>query len=203
MPVTILQTIEQHTGELLRLAKARPQSAAFASYGLSLGIASFAGGGLRQWQDASREMFDLLAENGVAVRVLVGTGLKISCEDGICMACERQYVRQLIGLHGYVGRYPGFEWRVLERSHLKLSAFDINGDLVCITGGRNMTGSDWTDISLVLHGADASAVLGSLEQCWPLARPLTKATLASMCKEQSVTKALWHNAFVGEGIHAK
>lgn len=92
------------------------------------------------------DQLDIEVQN---VRVLIGhyasKGCKSSCPH--CLEDEKKKARRI---YKHTERWDTFEWKVNFQNHFKL----VHLDNFCFTGGRNLSNSSWTDVTLRVRGKD-------------------------------------------------
>lgn len=166
----ILDHIE-HYEHLVGLARLQPAIVRIATYGIWAGIMAD-GRDSREWNQNKfhsyvRDFLEVL-RSVPRVQILVGVYGYSSCRGNLrCEDCEAKYVNGLIRLLNHVEKFDCFEWRLSCESHAKCSLFYYRDRSVRgVTGGRNMTDSDWADVSVDVDAAGCAKLTEHFGSIW-------------------------------------
>jgi len=174
----IFDTSESHTNGLKKLAKGKPESVLIATYGVYAGILhdgddSHKWGG--KYENGTHELLDQLIQVP-EVKILVGfSGLKLCRSD--CEDCLAVHYKQAMRLDQHRQKWPQFEWRYTEDFHLKAFLFYYKRGCIGVSGGRNLSSSEWTDASFILNNEQADAIRVIFDHSWKIAKQATMENL--------------------------
>lgn len=130
----------------------------------------------------------LHAMENLKVQILVGTSQYRSCKDKGKTHCEDCYItygKQFMRLMKHSEKWPNFQWRFGDELHLKCTIFtygDVEGNLDyrrILGGGRNLTDSDWADISFELPEELHSPIHDYFREQWKEKVKVTEENLAN------------------------
>lgn len=144
---------------LKRLLRKKPDEAYVATFGI---------------YDAARDVAEFLKElkKVKKVKILVGVYKK---RDGQSQKNYNEYLDRLLNI---VKKYPQFQWKFSDKTHIKCIGFRKNGkDLGCIIGGRNLTGSNFDDVSFLLPKGRVRPMREHFGKCFAAGRKITKSNL--------------------------
>lgn len=166
--VKFFQTPDEFHDRLIELAKQGPVSAQVGTYSVYAGILTD-GRDATKWGDKYKnpihDLFDALAEAKCETQILVGVPNFPTCYDG-CPNCKIKKFRMLKRFYLTSKRWPDFEWRFHDTSHLKLVNLTYeDGSKVSVLGGRNLSCSSWEDFSLELPGHPKELV-ANFQKAW-------------------------------------
>lgn len=135
----------------------KPQAVLISSYGIYAGIShngeDLNKRGISYETRVSKILHSLL--DVPKVHMLIGLSPFKSCRGfTTCLQCQYNYYKSLLRLLNHKELFPKYNWRVSENSHTKLVLFVYDDDghksYKGIGGGRNLTDSNWDDISFDL-----------------------------------------------------
>jgi len=181
----IFPTPESHINGLLKLVGGNPQLVMVATYNVYAGILhdgddSHEWGG--KYENETHDFLDRL--NKVPeVKILVGFPALKLCKEN-CEDCIKQQYKLAMRLDQHRKKWPNFEWRYSENFHLKCYLFYYKGGYIGIGGGRNLSSSDWTDVSFILDPRQVQGVREIFDNSWKNAKPITMANLEKTIDSQ-------------------
>ena len=166
---------------LKKLASQKPKEVIIATFNIYAGILHD-GNDTHQWGEKYRsevhELLDIL--NSVPkVRILVGFQPLIQCIKTGCEDCVTNHYARAVRLVKHAEHWPKLEWKYVEKSHFKCNLYYFAKGCIGVTGGRNLSGSDWADISFVMNDRQVKSARKLFDEQWKLA---TKATLKNVEK---------------------
>jgi len=155
----MLLTIEDHYDTLFELLEKKPTKVFISSFGLYAGITAdgkdwHQRGG--KYTSRTHEFLDKLS-TVEDVRVLIGAAEYISCKveqeqyrkvQLFCEDCFNKYGETFKRLLKHTEAFPYIHWRIRINTHLKMTMFQYaDNSIVTVLGGRNLTDSDWPDVT--------------------------------------------------------
>lgn len=141
--VEIAATTEEWVALLNRNFDKGVRSVDIATFNLSSSMI------VKQWMDE-------IDRAGVKVRLLVGRPID-----------DRRQVPLDSIVDEYLSRYKRLSLRTLEDSHLKCWIFHRPYESSIILGGRNLTASEWVDVSVEIRGREPVSKVKSLfDESW-------------------------------------
>ncbi len=171
----IFTTQESHMACLKKLAAKKPKEAIMATFNLYAGILHD-GDDTHEWGEKYRneahELLDILVEIP-KVKMLVGFQPFIPCNKKGCEDCLANHYKRGVRLVKHAERWPEFEWKYLEKFHLKCNLFYYAKGCIGVTGGRNLSGSSWADLSFVMNDKQIVAARKLLDENWKRAANIT------------------------------
>lgn len=178
-----------------------PDKVFISTFGMYLGI-TYDGRDSTQWGDEFQLATRKLAESMRTisdVNVLVGVANYRSCKGKItCLDCEKQYVRTLLRHVNHAEMFPEFNWRMTTNLHLKSFMFYYPDDrVVGVTGGRNFTDSDWTDVTFVIGQDQISEIEKLAVPVWEEAYDITDTNVGKIFEEQEISQSGFKSVLAG------
>lgn len=178
-----------HSAYLLNALSQKPSKIFISSFGLYAGI-TYTGQDTAEWGPkyklATREMLEAMRKVP-KVYLLIGVAPYKSCKEGRCPDCEKKYVQSLLRLVFHAEKFPEFKWRVSTELHLKCTLFFYpNQSPIGIAGGRNLSDSDWADLTFPIAKSDILTLFEHLMGLWNKSKKLDDATIAQIIKEQNI-----------------
>jgi hypothetical protein len=104
-----------------------------------------------KYSNLAHQFLDVL--KGFDVKLLIGMPELIYCdkETQQCTHCEEKFIHYLERINHTAKHWPDFDWRIINDMHMKFVGFYKNGKAIGgISGGRNLSDSQWDDVSIVL-----------------------------------------------------
>ena len=136
-------TLDSHYQRLLYESSRKPSKVFIASFGLNVGLYDKGSGEFYSTQSLTRKFLDSL--RGIEVDLLIGFPAQRKGESYDTFSRRRAMFKKAMG------NWPEFNWRISDESHLKCVGFERKDSPYCvIAGGRNLTDSGFSDISLVV-----------------------------------------------------
>ena len=128
----------------MRESDRKPTSVFIASFGLNIGLYRKGTGEFFSKTSLTRDFLDSL-ESVKKVDLLIGFPDQRRGES------YKDFNYRKAMLERAMIRWPGYNWRISEQSHIKCVGFEKRGSIYCIvTGGRNLTDSAFSDLTLVV-----------------------------------------------------
>jgi hypothetical protein len=193
-----------HSQFLLECVEENPQNVLFSSYGLYAGITyddrdtnDF---GDQYITDTMKILNALqnIAKNGSKVRFLVGVSSYMSCKGKMaCVDCEKKYARSLIRLMNHVDRFPEINWKITTDFHMKAYLFFYKDKVKGVSGGRNFTDSDWSDVTFELGNDQIKNLYRHVQEAWDAARPAIDDTVAVIADNQGISEKNFASIAIG------
>ena len=170
----MLITTEDHINHLHKLINDKPKNVYIATFNIYAGIL-FDGDDVNNWGDKYKNevhgVLDHLQESGANTKILVGIPGLIVCKSG-CEDCLTKHLKVLTRLQKHAEKWP-FDWRYTEEFHLKSYIFDYGKKLSGVVGGRNLSPSNWVDLTFKI-GADRCRVIKHIfNKEWEKAKEIT------------------------------
>jgi hypothetical protein len=174
----IYTTQESHMACLKKLASQQPREVIISTFNVYAGILHD-GDDTTTWgekyQNDVHDLLDVLS--GIKkVRILVGFQPLNLCHKD-CEECVAAHYKWAIRLVQHAKHWPKLQWRYVEKCHLKCNLFYYARGAIGVTGGRNLSGSDWTDISFVMSKEQVEETRKVFDERWKVA---TKVTLKNV-----------------------
>lgn len=105
-----------------------------------------------KYDKQSKQLCDRLREEKIKTSILVGVYSYRSCKgDFPCENCEKSYAKGMRRLLAHSIHWPEFKWRFSPNCHLKMFLANYKNSSEAVSGGRNMTDSEWADASFPIH----------------------------------------------------
>lgn len=179
-------TLEEHYNQLNKLIDTKPNKVLISTYGIYCNIlddgTDLSTYGSR-YEKQSQILFDRLKGIKAQVFVLVGLYQYKSCKkNDPCDDCEQAYIKGLRRLHAHANHWPEFTWKYANQCHLKcfIAIHHKQKRIEAVSGGRNMTDSEWVDASFPVTEKDSLQRLVSYySQVWKNATNITEDNLAA------------------------
>lgn len=172
----------------------KPKTITIASYGFFVGIMPD-GRDLITWQkfkSRARNFLELIinSNSNIEINILVGLYSYKSCrKDKLCVDCEKQYLSDLIRHVTHAEKFPQCNWRVSDSSHIKCVIMENSDNLHVVTGSRNFSDSDWTDVSLDVNAAaDAVKIRDFIYDEWNNAKILNNDSVAYYLSKNNISQ---------------
>jgi hypothetical protein len=182
----IFTDTESHISALKQMARRKPEAISIATYNIYAGILHD-GEDTTEWEDdkfrnQAHEFLDAIAKIQ-GVRILVGISPLIMCKK-LCEDCLADGYKRAVRLVKHKERWPRFEWRFTDSFHFKCYLFHYKNGDVGVGGGRNLSNSDWTDMSFVLNKKQIIAAKTLFDLSWEQAQSVTMENLENTIKSQ-------------------
>jgi hypothetical protein len=186
----LIPTVEEHFKELRSMTEGADQ-VLISTYGIYAGINHYGqdlNGQSSKYTAYAKEFLDSLI--GVSkVNIVVGLYPYSSCKGTArCVYCESRYVRGLLRLSSHKDHFSSFKWRVKPNNHLKCVLAIRGNSFEGIVGGRNLSDSNWNDLTFRLEPEDAKEVFKMVVPIWKEAEDLTDDTLSSLLDRYEISK---------------
>ena len=136
----------------MRESGKKPTSVFIASYGLNIGLYRKGSGEFFSKTSLTRDFLNSL--RGVKkVDILIGFPAQRRGESYKDFSYRKAMLKRAID------KWPEYNWRISEHSHIKCAGFEKRGSIHCvITGGRNLTDSAYSDLSIVVPKRQRSPI---------------------------------------------
>ena len=169
---------------LKKLAKQKPKEVVIASFNVYAGILHD-GDDCHEWGGKYRnnvhELLDSLAD--AKVSLLVGIPLFRPCKPA-CEECLEAHCKQANKLVKHSEKWPHFDWRFTESFHLKCCIFYYSKGSIGVTGGRNLTDSSWTDMSMVMNEKQTAQARKLFNQMWAKSKEVTQENIDAIIEDE-------------------
>lgn len=183
-------TTDECYEELYKWLEQNPTLVQISSFGIYAGIVDSGkdihkiGG---KYTSSTHTFLDKLAETNVKTQILIGVAAYTSCKEdkSQCKDCFKKYSKNMMRLLKHVENWPNFEWRFREELHLKCTIFnykDAKKDRI-LGGGRNLTDSNWADISFEPPRELVPDLKEYFINQWNVSTPVTEEKLAEYVTE--------------------
>jgi hypothetical protein len=149
----IITSSEEHYKALAEISK-KADRCEISTFGIYTGIVSdgrdmteFGG----KYGNLAHQFLDLL--EGFDVKVLIGMPALIYCDkdDKKCKNCEIKFISYLERINHTAKHWKDYDWRIVDDMHMKYIGFyKGNKPVGGISGGRNLSDSQWDDVSIIL-----------------------------------------------------
>ena len=158
--------VEQHYGRLMRESDRSPSSGFIASFGLNIGLYRKGTGEFYSKSSMTRKFLDSLIKVR-NVDILIGfPGMRRNEH-------YKDFSYRKAMLKRAMQRWPTYNWRISEDSHLKCAGFEKRGSpYAIITGGRNLTDSGFSDLTLVVPKRQRKAIKDHFYELFNEASPV-------------------------------
>lgn len=188
----LLLSVDEHHGWIRDHVARMPDRVLITSFGVWAGIL-VDGRDTQEWGSKFKletaGILRSLEEAGIESNILVGVSDYRSCKkDGVCLDCERSFVSAQLRLLAHARAFGGLRWRFTSQLHIKTVLMVFGRELVGLVGGRNFTGSDWVDCSVVLDGAGARTLLKHNASLWGVSSVVDEESVVSFLKEQGISE---------------
>lgn len=183
-------TTEDTYEQLYKWLKDKPTTVQISTFGIYAGILD-SGKDIHEvggkYSSQTHDLIDSLNEK-TKVQVLVGVAPYRSCKDKgkvHCQDCYEAYGKNITRILMHARRWPNIDWRFRSELHLKCTIFNWEGGTPkgtiikqeILGGGRNLTDSDWADVSFNLPRNTHDAVTGYFNEQWSEALPITEENI--------------------------
>lgn len=175
-------TLEEHAKRVSELCDLHPKSAYLSTYGVYAGLLE-SGKDVGEYygKNDCRVLLERLQTDNVRTEIIVGIPDYFSCKgQDPCTDCEDRYIKQLVRLLVHAERFDTFKWLYTPRNHLKCALFIYGGKtpvLKGLTGGRNLTGSDWDDVTFDMTPEQCQGMIECFAACKVKCKPVTAKTI--------------------------
>lgn len=163
-------TWEQHLEYLKKLTTENPQRVAIATFNVYAGVLHD-GADVTEWGEKysndAHQLLDLI-KPVKDVRILVGMPPLILCKKG-CMECIEKHYKWSMRLDQHAQKWPKFQWKYAEDFHLKCYLFDYGTTIKGVIGGRNLSPSNWVDVTIALDNSRCKVLMALFDKVWKIA----------------------------------
>jgi len=178
-------TAEDHIKYLHELISQRPKNVYIATFNIFAGI-MFDGADINNWgakyNNEMHGVLDNLQDSRANTRILVGIPDLIPCRPG-CESCLEKYVKLLTRTLKHAEKWA-FNWKYVERFHMKSYIFDYGDTIKGVVGGRNLTTSNYADLTFKI-GADKCKVIRHIfNRHWDNSKEITQENINNTILEQ-------------------
>lgn len=150
--MSLLISTEDYHEYLLDCVEKSPKRILISTFGIYAGIPE------NQHSDipATRAILNKISEKDIKTTIVIGYSKYLSCKGRSikCYSCEIKYIKSMMRLSLHAMSYPNIKWKMTDNLHLKSNIFLYDKSIICVTGGRNFTGSDWQDLSIIVEQPD-------------------------------------------------
>lgn len=179
-----------HSRFLFDRASEKPDRVLISSFGIYAGI-SFSGQDTTTWGEkyrlATRDLLEIM-RTLPDVKMLIGVADYRSCKyNAYCRDCETTYAKNLLRLAFHAELFPEFEWRVSTQLHLKCALFYYGDVIKGVAGGRNLTDSNWADVTIELSPGYAAELAQHTMQLWAASAVLNDDAISEILKSQNIS----------------
>jgi hypothetical protein len=149
-----------------------------ATYGLYAGITGD-GRDVTEWgpkyRNRAHELLDAIRKIP-KVEILIGLPTLIYCDKAKqCKHCEEKHIGYLERLWHTAQNWEDFNWKIAFSMHMKYFGFYAGGKPVGgISGGRNLSDSEWFDISFRLTKTEVKTLRTEFRRVFDEAATLTQ-----------------------------
>ncbi len=158
----IIVDTDEHYLALKEYVTEYPDSVYIATYGLYVGITGD-GRNCHEWggkyTNRAQDFLNALVDVP-KVHILVGLPALIYCDKSeACEHCEAKHISFMERMLHTAKKWDAFHWKMAPEMHMKFFGFYRNQSPIGgITGGRNLSDSDWFDISFNLTAKETAAM---------------------------------------------
>lgn len=136
-----------------------------------------------KYLSGSRKFLDALADVPV-VNIIIGVSEYVPCtKPEPCAGCEEKHIKQLMRVLAHAEKFKDFGWYVTSKHHLKCVLFIYGDKIKGLTGGRNLTDSQWDDMALDLTPSQTAETLKYFTKIQGLAQATTRETILAMMNQ--------------------
>ncbi len=189
MPRLFIEDAE-HTEFILKAIEDKPSVALISSFGVFGGI-------LHDSRDSttfkdskennSRKILDALGEIQ-SVYMMIGLTTYASCSGNYCIDCEKKFVKNLLRVYAHAEFFNKLSWRMTSELHLKCYLFFYaDGSKRGISGGRNLTGSNWDDLSLELDDDNIDKISNYYTKLYKKAMPVNNGSVERVLEQNNIS----------------
>ena len=194
-------TSEEHFDQLLKLVADGPKHVCISTYGIYAGILDDGRDATEWGKKYANKVHDFLDAFGKGIKVQIAVGLAPfnSCQGkNLCEDCWLKYENLAARLLQHAKKWPKISWKFGVGFHLKCFLFhfsdrelrssheDPTFRSVGIGGGRNLSNSDWDDLTFDLTREQIIVVQRQFNKIWKKCKSVTKANLASFLENDAI-----------------
>ncbi len=169
-PLSPFITEDQHFSRLMYEVKGGLDNVCIATYNIYAGIGAGGKDLTKGRSNKVREFLNLLKKSK-KVKILVGLPKKHPAESDNDFRIRKQRLLDT------TKHFPSFDWRFVTDSHLKCYVFEKRKSICCISGGRNLSDSKYTDVSFVVPRKAAHKIKSLFSRVFTGAKKITKRNL--------------------------
>lgn len=103
-----------------------------------------------------------------------------------CLQCESKYVKTHVRLVNHAEKWPNYTWRFAHDHHIKATLCVYDDHIEGVAGSRNLTGSNWDDLTFELTLAQARELHMRLGKVWHTALPIDSPSIQADLERQNV-----------------
>ena len=188
----LLFSLEDHVNFLNKAVDNKPKAVFISSFGTYLGI-TYDGRDTTSWGEKYQLKIRSFMESIRSinnVKVLIGLANYTSCKGKLqCKDCEKTYARSLIRLMNHAELFPEFKWRMVNELHLKCTLFFYDDNIVGVSGGRNLTDSNWDDITFTLSSAEIKQLWAHISPIWNRSLDITDDNIRNILNDHEISEA--------------
>jgi len=179
-----------HSRFLFDRVAEKPDQILVSSFGIYAGI-SFSGQDTTTWGEkyrlATRDLLEIM-RTLPDVKILIGVAEYRSCKyNAYCRDCEITYAKSLLRLAFHAELFSEFEWRVSTQLHLKCALFYYGDVIKGVAGGRNLTDSNWADVTIELSPKYATELAQHTMKLWNASAVLNDDAISEILKSQNIS----------------
>lgn len=183
-------TNQDHFGYLHDLLAKKPKHVVVSTFGIYASIlddgrdmlpkADSDGRLVRKFIEGLKEVPD--------VRILVGLTKYFTPmpRPKACVQCESRYVKTHIRAVNHAEKWPNYTWRFAHEHHLKATLCFYEDYVAGVAGGRNLTGSNWDDVTFELSFDQAKELYTHVNKVWKKALPIDSPNIQADIERQNV-----------------
>ncbi len=190
----VLLTLEDHYKFLNSCVAESPETVSLCTFGLYAGILPNGQDNRGKYPSQTREFLEAVRELNVPTKILVGLSDYKSCrgKTADCTDCERKYVLDLVRLLNHAEAFPGFKWRISTGIQTRCAVFTYpegaDHTIRAATGGRNLTDSDWADVTVELDKMSSMRVSENFGHLWTGALILNSDRVGRFVESQGISE---------------
>lgn len=175
--IMIILDTKSHINKLLELV-AQSESVFISTFGLFAGIKSDGTNLAAIDYKYGGEIYDLLdAVSTKKSMILVGMPTFIECKIA-CEDCLQKHINACDRIGATANHWPTIRWRFIHNMHAKYYGFIRDGmPHNSIMGGRNLTGSSWDDISVIMQADVTLELWNHFRENFKSAVPINKTNI--------------------------
>lgn len=174
----------EHYEALNQLIDAGPDKVLISSFGIYAGLQANGMDVHPKEESQIRKILEKLRP--INTYLLVGIPDYRSCRGFTkCMHCERKFVKGILRTYELSTLYPKFSWKISRAHHSKAFISIKNGLIQAVVGGRNLTDSDWNDMSLLVSGDE---ILPIFIKQWAAADSLTPELVSQIFENNEISE---------------
>jgi len=184
-------TQKDHNQYLKKLIIEKPDEVMIATYNIYAGILHD-GEDAHSWGEKyhsdAHEILDMLCDCK-RVRIIVGTPPLSLCKAG-CEDCIAKQYKSATRLSKHALKWPKYQWKYTGDFHLKCYLFKKDGIMKGVIGGRNLSDSNWVDVTFNIDDKHCKVIEYLFNQSWDKSTDITIENLESSIMKQ-VEEASW------------